>query len=103
MANSKEKKLQDWAEEVTMDEFGDFLKSIKNNKNGMFCSACGGNDWDIHSNPEDKTKPAIVTLPLPSKEGFGMWCFYLMCQNCGGIKLFSASKAAEFKMKKEQS
>lgn len=103
MDTPKEKTLQDWAEEMTMDEFGEFFKSIQNRNNGMFCSACGSNEWDLHSNPDDRTKPAIITLPLPDKDGYGMWCFYLMCKNCGGIKLFSASKAAEFKKKKDQS
>lgn len=82
------------AKKITVDDIANFMMGITNHKNGIFCSICGGNDWDIHLDQDDKTKPVIVSLPIPDKEGMGVWCFYLMCKNCGGMQLINANKIA---------
>ncbi|MFQ6288185.1 hypothetical protein ACLMPM_22740 [Yersinia enterocolitica] len=81
--------------EVTMDLLGDHFLSIKNNRNGIFCSVCGSNEWDLHPSPTDKNKPVIVTLPIPDADGIGVWVFYLICKNCGGMKFVNANKVVK--------
>ncbi len=84
------------AKKVTVDDLGNYLLGVKNLKNGIFCYICGSNEWDLHRNPEDREKPVIVTLPLPDKEGLGVWVFYMMCKNCGGMHFINANKIASW-------
>jgi len=82
------------AKKVTVDDLGDYLLSVKNNKNGIFCYICGGNNWDLHRNPDEKDKPVILTFPIPDRDGIGVWSFYMMCTNCGGMHFINANKVA---------
>jgi hypothetical protein len=78
---------------TTIEDFSRYLNSFNKN-NHVKCSTCGNVEWEIFANPNDANKPVIVTLPLPMTEGAGIWSFYLMCKNCGEMKLINTNKVA---------
>ncbi|MGN2553798.1 hypothetical protein ACTFCE_11230, partial [Escherichia coli] len=88
--------------QVTVNDFGRYFNSIENYKNGIFCYICGGNDWDLHRSPDDKERPVIITFPIPDKDGMGVWAFYVMCKNCGGMHFINANKVANWLDNKEK-
>ncbi|MET3814536.1 hypothetical protein [Pantoea sp. UYEF8] len=79
---------------ATTQDFKDFLKSFEKDGKDLQCSCCGGSHWEINSNPNDKEKPVIITLPLPMISGSGVWAFFVICSTCGEIKLFNTNKVA---------
>ncbi|KDX40701.1 hypothetical protein AC98_1975 [Escherichia coli 2-210-07_S4_C2] len=44
----------------------------------------------------------IITFPIPDKDGMGVWAFYVMCKNCGGMHFINANKVANWLDNKEK-
>lgn len=80
---------------TTISDFKRYLNSF-NKYQHVACSVCSGTEWTINASPNDQNKPVIVTLPIPFVDGAGIWCFYLMCQSCGEMKLINTNKVAEW-------
>jgi len=87
---------------TTIEDLTNFLKSFEKDDHDLKCSCCKGSRWEINSNPNDKSKPVIVTMPLPLINGSGVWAFYVVCYTCGEIKLFHTSKVATWLHEKRQ-
>lgn len=65
-----------------------FLKLDVNTSNCK-CPVCGNFKWVVAASQEDKTKPMIVTLPIPSLQGKGIWHYSLICDTCAYTMLFN--------------
>ncbi|WP_207285190.1 hypothetical protein [Pseudomonas sp. FW300-N2A2] len=72
-----------YAQDVTLEELGDFLGMHDLNKAG--CQYCGGKEWDL---PAHEDKPVIIKLPTPSNHPDGINAFFMSCANCGRMETF---------------
>lgn len=92
--NSKERRDPNEIRGVTVEKFKVFFSKLEDKKE-LPCAVCGGTLWDIPCSPNDETHPNVITLPMPFSPGFGVWAFHIVCDGCGNMMFFEASKVVD--------
>lgn len=80
------------AKSITYEMFIDHLKEIGFGDNSVKCQVCGGHEFTAPIGPDrgDEIKyPLIITSPLPTKEGLGVWSFPIFCNKCSNTLYFN--------------
>ncbi|MBS6076117.1 MAG: hypothetical protein KIB03_14735 [Citrobacter freundii] len=91
MSSEKEDKrsLPELVLALDINKFESHFLKLGINTNNCKCPVCGSFKWVVAAAQEDKTKPMIVTLPIPSLQGKGIWHYSLICDNCAYTMLFN--------------
>ncbi|MFJ3372814.1 hypothetical protein [Pseudomonas sp. NPDC086251] len=75
---------------ITLDQL---LLYLNNNECMHPCSACGESNWSI---PLIDNMPAIYMTHSIRNASIPAWSFHINCNDCGGIKMFNASRVREY-------
>ncbi|CNF30403.1 Uncharacterised protein [Yersinia nurmii] len=77
------------ARKISLAQLSEFLQQFSTKNNVVFCPVCKKSDWILPVWDKDKTKPVIITQPLPDSDGVGMWLFPVICEHCTYTMHFS--------------
>lgn len=80
---------------VTIPLLMEYIDVLEKRNGEITCPACRTSLWTISHSEMDNHKPAVVTYPLPFSHGRGMWAFPMICDSCGYIISFEATKVAD--------
>lgn len=89
-AKKTTKTMPELAASITIEDFNSFFKMLEATSEKVACPVCGSRDWTAPASHEDKSKPMIVTLPIPQLKGKGIWHYSLICGNCAYTMFFNS-------------
>lgn len=94
MTESKEKKnlksMPELAASVTIEDFDYYFKILSATNDKTKCPVCGSGEWVVPAARDDRSKPMIITLPIPQLKGKGIWHYSLICSNCAYTMFFNS-------------
>lgn len=85
----KKKSLPELALALSIAQFESHFQKLSVNNGTCKCPVCGSGEWVVAASHEDKSKPMIVTLPIPSMKGKGIWHYSLICDDCAYTMFFN--------------
>lgn len=85
----RQKSLPELALSIDIEKFESHFINLDVTTSNCKCPVCGNFKWVVAASHEDKSKPMIVTLPIPSLQGKGIWHYTLICDVCAYTMLFN--------------
>ncbi|CNJ79015.1 Uncharacterised protein [Yersinia intermedia] len=89
--DSKDIKVVTTAISVRQKELVDYFESYEKKHGDLLCPLCKNTNWVIATRDKGDMGPLIITLPIPTMQGRGVWAFPLYCSDCGYMIMLNTS------------
>ncbi|CNI60443.1 MULTISPECIES: hypothetical protein [Yersinia] len=89
--DSKDIEIVTAAISVRQKELVEYFEGYEKKHGDLLCPLCKNTNWTIATRGGEDVGPLIITLPIPTMQGRGVWAYPLYCTDCGYMIMLNTS------------